>query len=813
MNTGRIITTALLCAALALAGCDSAEERASRHYQSGIDYLQAGDIERALVEFRNVFKLDGTHREARMAYAKVERDRGRPREAYSQYLRLVEQYPDDLPGLTALSELAADAGEWEEVDRYLNHALSLAPTDGHLQALKTYRDYGGAIEANDAGGIVKAVQAARDQLTTSPAEFVLHKVVIDDLIRAQKLDQALVELDASVKIFPDERLLYAQRLSVNAALADDAAVEQGLIEMVGKFPDAPEMREALLRWYLSRNELDKAEAHLRSRLDPASDDIQPVIDLVRFLSEYRTSEAAVAELDKAIANGKSEHVLRSARAGFKFDAGDREAAIAEMTDLVAQVGDTDDGRKIKVGLARMQLAVGNPVASRALVEEVLAQDSGQIEAVKLKANWLILDDKVADAVTLLRDAIDQNPNDASLMVLMAQAYERDGNRQLMRDMLSQAVEVSGRAPDISLKYAQLLASENKLLPAEGVLVDALRIAPGTVELLVPLGQIYVALKDWPRADTVARELETLDKPDLQGTIAQLRAAIFEGQQQTDAALTYLQGLAQTDQGGLDAKVAILRNHLANGRAAEAIAYAAAMLKADPENLDLVYINGAVQATGGDTAAAEQSFGKVVAADPQRTVAWMALFKLLHDDPARQDAAAQVLDQALAANPASGELRWAKAGLLEAAGDIDGSIAIYEELYKENSANPIVANNLASLLSSHRKDPESLARAEVIARRLQGSDVAPYQDTYGWIAYLNGNHPAAVAELERAAAGLPDDPTVQYHLGMAYLATGKKTEAATQFRKVVAMVSEDETREFASVSRTELAKLQAEGVTD
>ena len=84
--------------ALATAGllsfCDTAEERADGHFQSGLELLEEGDVDRALVEFRNVFKLDGTHREARLRYAEVERARGNIRQAYGQYLRLVEQYPD-----------------------------------------------------------------------------------------------------------------------------------------------------------------------------------------------------------------------------------------------------------------------------------------------------------------------------------------------------------------------------------------------------------------------------------------------------------------------------------------------------------------------------------------------------------------------------------------------------------------------------------------------------------------------------------------------------------------------------------------------
>ena len=59
-----LLSALLLVAALTVSACDSAKDRAENHYQSGLELLAAGDVDRALVEFRNVFKLDGLHRDA-----------------------------------------------------------------------------------------------------------------------------------------------------------------------------------------------------------------------------------------------------------------------------------------------------------------------------------------------------------------------------------------------------------------------------------------------------------------------------------------------------------------------------------------------------------------------------------------------------------------------------------------------------------------------------------------------------------------------------------------------------------------------------
>lgn len=812
MTFRKTVTAIAMAFALTLlAACDSSEERAEAHFQKGLTYIESGDVDRALVEFRNVFKLNGRHKEARRSYAEAERNRGRLREAFAQYLRLVEDYPDDLDALQALAEIAAQSGDWAAAEKHVTAALALAPQDKALLAIRAVADYGLAIDANDVTGLLNSARAARDLRTALPDNLMLRRVIIDDLIRAQDFDAAMMELDSAIALAPKDRTLLAQRLSIHAAQGNEAAVEAGLRDMMDRFPEAPEMRSALVRWHVLRKEFDKAEAVLRDAIEPASPDPTPVINLVRFLAEHRGTDAAIGELDRNIVEGERAEVFRSARAGFLFDLGRRDEAITEMQTILQTATASDDTRRIKVGLARMLVSVGNAVGARALVEEVLAEDSGEVEALKLKAAWLILDDQVGDAIAILRRALDNNPRDASVMTLMAQAYERDGNRDLLRETLSQAVIASNRGPDESLRYAQLLISEGKLLAAESVLIDSLRIAPGNAMILVPLGQLYLQLQDWPRAGTVADELESLDDRAATAAAAGLHAAIFGGRQQTDEAIGYLQSLVDRGEGGLNAKIAIIRSHLANGQNDKALSYAAALRTEDPENPDVQFIEASVQALTGNGPAAEAAYRTLVDVDPTRLPVWMALFRQVATDPARSAEAGALIDRALAANPNAGELKWAKAGLLERGGDIEGAIAVYEGLYKENSANPIVANNLASLLSSYRSDGESLARAEIIARRLRGSTVAPYQDTFGWIAYQRGHYQDAVNELQKAATGLPEDPTVQYHLAMAYLALDRRDEALEQFRKVTALAGTDANRPAVTAvtaARDEIARIEA-----
>jgi len=126
-NLRRVPVMTALCAALFLAACESDQEKAERYYQSGLALSESGDADRALLELRNVFNHDGFHKEARQLYADLLREQGRVREAYGQYLRLVEQYPNTLDVRITLANMAIAQNNWEEVERHGTAAFTLDP--------------------------------------------------------------------------------------------------------------------------------------------------------------------------------------------------------------------------------------------------------------------------------------------------------------------------------------------------------------------------------------------------------------------------------------------------------------------------------------------------------------------------------------------------------------------------------------------------------------------------------------------------------------------------------------------------------------
>ena len=63
------------------------------------------------------------------------------------------------------------------------------------------------------------------------------------------------------------------------------------------------------------------------------------------------------------------------------------------------------------------------------------------------------------------------------------------------------------------------------------------------------------------------------------------------------------------------------------------------------------------------------------------------------------------------------------------------------------------------------------------------------DTLGWIYYLKGSYLNAISELQDSLASDPQNPVIQYHLGMALYKNGQFKEAREVLQKALSISKE------------------------
>lgn len=802
---------------LALAGCDTAEERAEEHYQSALALLAEGDLERATVEFRNVFELNGLHVDARRSYAEALRANGDVSQAFSQFLRLTEQRPNDVAARLALAEMSIGTQSWQQLQIHGGRLIELVPVEmrageegDRVTIVEATLDYANAVEAEDDLARMAAAERARALLAENPDNLGLHRVVVDNALREGDRAAALTLVDNALASAPGNRSLHDTRLSLLAQNEDVAGVRAQLEDMITRFPEDGALVSALLRFLTSQGDNAAAEGFLRARVEATPDETERTElrnTLIQFLLATQGTDAALAEVDRQIeANGATPRI-RLIEATIRFAAGAQETAIAQLQTLIdsgeAGVSELNDA---KVVLAGMLVQVDNPVGARRLVGEVLESDPSQETALLLESGWLIEDDQADAAIALLRRALDEAPNSTEAMTLMARAHGRNGNHELARDFLALAFEASNAAPAETLRYAMDLVDDELYLVAEEAVITALRLQPGNLQLLEQLGRIYVAMGDWGRAEGVENAALRQGTEAGDALASGLRVARLTARGQTEDALNFLETLADESEGrtGLAARLAVISTLMENRDTEAALAYIEEALAEMPGDLALRMARGAVERATGDIDAAIATYDEITQEAPEFERAWVELIRAEFAAGRSTDAEA-TLTAALETLPDGANLLWAQASFLEQSGDVDGAIAVYEALYEALPNAPVIANNLASLISTYRTDPESLERAYTVARRLRGTTVPQMMDTYGWITFRRGEIEEARPYLEAAAVALPEDPLVQFHYGMLLSAANQRAEAVTQLERALEIAGTDARPQF-DTARAELERL-------
>lgn len=801
---------AALGALLLLSACETSEERAERFYQSGLELLEQGEVERAMLEFRNVFKLDGTHKEARRLYADTLRERGQVTEAMGQYLRLIEQYPEETEVRWILAESSITLGNWDEVRRHGEAAFAQDPQAARSRVLKAAIDYQQTRTTQGREAVAPVVEATRALVEELGANEILMRLLIDYEMSGDTPQAAMPYVEAALAEDPSLYDLNLIKFRLLALAEDEEGVGDHLKMMVEKFPESEDVRQSLVGWYFLREDYAGAEAFLRQLAEAPEATVDDRLAVVQVVGQSQGREAARAELQRLkdrFATEPEGIYYAMIQASMQFEDGEREAAIDQLRTQLETAADSDRKREAQTVLARMLNTLGDRAGAEALVDAALEGDNSLVSALKLRAGWLIDDDRPGEAIVALRRALDQNPNDPEVLTLMAYAHEREGNTELATERLALAVEASDSGPEESLRYVTTLLQQDRRAAAESILEDALRRAPNHPQLLQVMGEIQIVNQNWTRVQEVVDRLQDRGS-DTDRQIAQgLQLAMLQSQNRIEDSLNSL--LADVE-GRTDlaestrSVVLIVQTQIRAGRLDEARAFLDGVLTEQPENPTLRLLSGTLDALRGDIPAAETAYRALIEEFPE-TEEPVRLYLRLLASTGRRDEMRPILNAALERQPQAVSLRMMHADLLQIEGDFDQAIEVFSALYDENSGNVLLANNLASLLATYRSDAASLERAVAISRRLRNVEVPAVQDTYGWIEYRRGNYEEALVYLQNALEGLPDEPLVNYHLGMTLVALDRREEARPHLERAIELAGDSDLPQF-TLARETLAGL-------
>ena len=137
---------------------------------------------------------------------------------------------------------------------------------------------------------------------------------------------------------------------------------------------------------------------------------------------------------------------------------------------------------------------------------------------------------------------------------------------------------------------------------------------------------------------------------------------------------------------------------------------------------------------------------------------------------------KALDETEAGDPPPG-LLYQMAMACQMLGDSQTAIEYYQKVMDRDigdaSTLTRALNNYAYLCAEggHHLD-EALTAARTAADLTDPEHRPIMDDTLGWVLYQRGEYPEAIANLEEARKGAPEEPAILFHLGMAYGQAGQ-----------------------------------------
>ncbi|MEQ8178557.1 MAG: tetratricopeptide repeat protein [Amphiplicatus sp.] len=770
-------TLAALTAALLLstAACSSPEQKLVKYTESGAEYLEKGDLGRANVEFQNALKINEDHIPALLGVSEIAERKQDFRNMFGVLQKVVRLDPKNVEAQIKLGKLYLVGSDEQAALEAAEAALALEPQNAEALALKAAV----RLRLEDVAG---AVELAKQALELDPTNPEAVAVLATERARAGDNEAALKLVETALDRQPEIPVLHLLRLQLLAMLERPEALKAAHRDIIALYPEEPAYRKLLVKTLVDQGDLAGAREELATIAKLTPKNIDAKLDVVRIDNRLNGPEAAGETFRKFVEETPDNVDLKFAYAGFLRSQKDYAGAEAIYKGFAAAKGDEQIVLRARNEIAALRLLEGKIDESKTIVDDILAKDTRNTEALIKRAGIKIEAGDFDGAIVDLRTVVEDKPDSVAAKVLMATAFERKGDIDFAKSQYAQAVADSKNDPNASHLFARLLMRTNDLVRAEKTLTDTLASHPDNAENLRLLAAVRLMRQDWRGAEDAAKMLEEANSKD--PMISQLLGAAYTGLKDYSSAIDTLSAANTRSPlagGPLSALVAAYVNE---GRTEEAASMLTDMIESDADNYTARMLLAQVYDVQKKPAEMEATLRAAVERDPNRNEAAEALYRHLTRSGRGEEAGAMI-DRIMASSPDNLGARVLKADYLLNTGKLEEAMAMYAEILEKRPGDLLSSNNYASLLSDLRDDEASRAKAAEVAKVLEGNPNPYFLDTLGWAQYRNGQVEQGLINLKKAVEGSTGFADAHYHLGAVYLAKGEIEQGRAQLEKAVA----------------------------
>jgi tetratricopeptide (TPR) repeat protein len=231
----------------------------------------------------------------------------------------------------------------------------------------------------------------------------------------------------------------------------------------------------------------------------------------------------------------------------------------------------------------------------------------------------LLNKKPAQALRLIREQLDNNPQNAVLYLLQGKALLQNKQPEEAEHSIERAVEIDGQNVSAIVQLAGVESSLGKFDKSIANYQRAIGVAPNDVPLYVALGSVHESQGNWQQAQTLYQKALGM-QPENALAANNLAYIMIEHGESVNVALT----LAQTARRGLpnlpNSADTLGWAYYHNGAYAVAASLFEDAVKRLPENLTYHYHLGLTYQKLHESARARTEFEKAISLDPKSPLA-------------------------------------------------------------------------------------------------------------------------------------------------------------------------------------------------
>lgn len=709
----------------------SCSKDARQYYESGNKYYGQQKFREAVVEYRNAIQKDPRFGDARLKLAESYVKLNDHRNAYEQYVRAADLLPNNIDAQLKAGTYLFLAQKYQDATARADAVLKKDPKNVDALILK-----------GDAAAML------------------------------QDLDGAVQQIEEAIQIDPGESRAYTDLGVVQNQKGNTQAAEQAFKQAVQVDPKSVAAQLALANFYLQTGRRTETEETLKAAHSIEPKNPLPNRALAMFyLSSNRAGEAepylkAIADSTKDV---RASIVLADYYAGTK--------RTAEAMALLQKLAASKDGfGPAKTRIATLQYAEGRQPDAHKTIDEVLAKEPKNEEALLVKARFLLQEKRTDDALARAQAAVAANPRSAAAQYLVGSIYSAKDNTDAAIAAFNEVLKLNPRAV-----AAQLQISRLQLAKGQAGAQDAVQYAEQalTSDPRNPIARLMLVRSLMVKGDISRAEGELKGLVQEYPNAAPVQAsagALSLAKRDLPSARRSFERALQLDANSNEALAGLVTVDLAAGKTADAKARVDAKLAASPNDPAVLVLTARTYASAGEPARAEQMLLKTIQVAPENLQAYGLLGQLYIQQRKLDEARAKFEELAKRqAKPVGAETMVAM--ILQLQGKDSEAQKRYEKVLQIDPRAPVAANNLAWMYAEGKGNIDvALQLAQTAKASLP--DAAEVNDTLGWIYCKKDMAGLAIRPLQQAVEKDGRNPAYHYHLGVAYAKAGDKSRAKT-----------------------------------